>query len=127
MIRRFSVCLMDYDNVRILCFFLMGGGDGVCFPGILINGQFSGPNIMTISLSMSTTTCQSLSSSPGEKALFLFLVSNLIGCVWCLVISLIRSRTNQETIKIISRKYFCFQVFFIMCVTKKHVCFLTLC
>ena len=118
---------MDYDNVRILCFFLMDGGDGVCFQGILINGQFSGPNIMTISLSMSTTTCQSLSSSPGEKALFLFFVSNLIGCVWCLVISLIRSRTNQETIKIISRKYLCFQVFFIMCVTKKHVCFLTLC
>ena len=66
---------MDYDNVRILCFFLMGGGDGVCFQGILINGQFPGPNIMTIPLSMSTTTCQSLSSSPGEKALFLVLVS----------------------------------------------------
>ena len=72
MIIRFSVFLMDYDNVRILCFFLMGGGDGFCFQGILINGQFSGPNIMTISLSMSTTTCQRLSSSPGEKVLFFF-------------------------------------------------------
>ena len=111
--------------MRILCFFLIGGGGGVCFQGILINGEFSWPDIysvaMAISLSMSTTTCQSHSLSLGEKTLFIFLVSNLIGCVWCLFIFLIRSRTNQETIRIIARKYF-----FLLCVTKKHVCFLSL-